>query len=234
MFIGTDADIASARRQDRGVDADHSSLQVDQRAARIARVDGRVGLDEILIAFDAGAAPERADDPGGNRLTQSKGIADGEYKIADLQALGIADRDRGQAASGDLQHCNVGIGIAADQFRLEAAVVLGRNLDAARILDDMGIRQHIALTRIDDHAGPSRLRLTLDRLLHVEETAEHRVLQQRIIFADPPTHRNADDALGDPADNRRKTLDRSAAKLGDRCAGQGNTEIARHHHGDPA
>src|SRR5712692_7247956 len=51
-----DADIAAARRQDRGIDADALALQVDQRAARIALVDRRVGLDEILVALDAEAA----------------------------------------------------------------------------------------------------------------------------------------------------------------------------------
>src|SRR6516162_36340 len=80
-----DPDIPSGWGHDRGVDADYSALEVDQRPARIAWIDRRVGLDEILIAFDAGAAAEGADNPGGHGLTEAKRIADGEHEIADLQ-----------------------------------------------------------------------------------------------------------------------------------------------------
>src|SRR6516162_3482441 len=74
-----DPDIPSGWGHDRGVDADYSALEVDQRPARIARIDGRVGLNEILIAFDARAAAERADNPGGHGLAEAKRIADGEH-----------------------------------------------------------------------------------------------------------------------------------------------------------
>ena len=64
-----DPDIAAARRQDGGVDADALSPQVDEWTARITRIDRCVGLDEVLIALDAeAAAAERADDPRGHGL----------------------------------------------------------------------------------------------------------------------------------------------------------------------
>src|SRR6516225_9627952 len=83
----TDPDIPAGWGHDRGVDADYSALEVDQRAARIARIDGRVGLDEILIALDARAAAEGADNPRGHGLAEAKRIADGEHEIADLQVI---------------------------------------------------------------------------------------------------------------------------------------------------
>src|ERR1700730_3899746 len=159
-----DTNITATRCHYRRIDADDPSLQIDQRASRIARIDRGVGLDEILIAFDAGAAPERADDPRGHGLAEAERIADREDKIADLQAIGVADRNSGQTTAGDLQQGNVGIGIAADQFRFEMAIVLGRDLDAVRVLDDVGIRHHITLGRIDDDARAGRLGLALDRL----------------------------------------------------------------------
>ncbi len=59
----TDADVAPGRCQNRGVDADQFTVQVDQRAAGVAGIDRRVGLDEVLVAFDAKPrAAERADD----------------------------------------------------------------------------------------------------------------------------------------------------------------------------
>ena len=43
-----DADVASRRCEDRGVDADHAAFGVQQRAAGVARIDGGVGLDDVL------------------------------------------------------------------------------------------------------------------------------------------------------------------------------------------
>ncbi len=44
-------------RDDRRVDADQLAAVVHQRPARIARVDGRVGLDEVLILLDPHVGP---------------------------------------------------------------------------------------------------------------------------------------------------------------------------------
>src|SRR5439155_337841 len=44
-----DADRAAAAAHDRGVDADRLAARVDQRAAAVARVDGGVGLDEVVV-----------------------------------------------------------------------------------------------------------------------------------------------------------------------------------------
>src|SRR5215204_5470418 len=47
----TDPDIAARRRKDSGVDADQLTRRVHERAARVAGVDGRVSLDEVLVAL---------------------------------------------------------------------------------------------------------------------------------------------------------------------------------------
>jgi hypothetical protein len=44
-----DADRAAVRRQDGGIHPDHLPVHVEQRPARIAPVDGRIGLDVIVI-----------------------------------------------------------------------------------------------------------------------------------------------------------------------------------------
>src|SRR5690606_9757639 len=46
-----DADVAAGRSEDGGVDADQLPAEVDQRAARVAGVDGGIGLDEVLVAL---------------------------------------------------------------------------------------------------------------------------------------------------------------------------------------
>ena len=225
----TDADIAAAGRQDRRIDADDPALQVDQWTARIAGVDRRVGLDEILVAFDAEtAAPERADDARGHGLAETERVADRQHEIADLQPVGIADRDRGQTSGGNLQHGDVGVGVAADQFRGQPPIVLGGDFDAVCILDDVRIGHHIALRGVDDHTRTGRLRLALDRLLlEIEKAAKHRVLQQRVVLFYPPPHRDADDTRSDPADHWRQCLHRRAISQGYRRSGEDRRNIAR-------
>ena len=52
-----DADVAAAAAEDRGIDADHLAAEVEQRTAGVARIDGGVGLDEVVVgalADDAG------------------------------------------------------------------------------------------------------------------------------------------------------------------------------------
>src|SRR6185312_12903478 len=45
----TDADRAAGRRDDCRVDADDLAVEIEQRAAGIAAVDGRVGLDVVVV-----------------------------------------------------------------------------------------------------------------------------------------------------------------------------------------
>ena len=85
---------AAAAREDRGVDADEPAVHVDQGAAGIAGIDGRVGLDEELIVGDADlGAGQRRDDAAGHRLADAERIADGEHQIAHLEAVGVAELD---------------------------------------------------------------------------------------------------------------------------------------------
>ena len=59
---------------------------VDQRAAGIAGIDRRVGLDEILEPVDAEViAAERADDAERDGVAEAERIADREHDVADLQ-----------------------------------------------------------------------------------------------------------------------------------------------------
>jgi len=50
MLIGTAKPITTLRgREDGGLDTDQLTTKVDERAARVAGVDGRVSLDEVLV-----------------------------------------------------------------------------------------------------------------------------------------------------------------------------------------
>ncbi len=79
-----------------GVDTHQIATAVDQRAARVALVDGGIGLQQILTAIavgphagEAGTAG-RTDDALGDGLADVVGVADGEHHISNFwQSLGI-------------------------------------------------------------------------------------------------------------------------------------------------
>ena len=69
--------------------------EIDQRAAGIARIDRRVGLDEELIVGDADLrARQRRDDAVGHGLPDAERIADGEHDVADFERVGIGEFEK--------------------------------------------------------------------------------------------------------------------------------------------
>ena len=102
MLIGNgkaDALVRSAGAGDRRVQADHFAAQVEQRPAAVARIDRRVGLQEVLILHAVVAQPQiaaafGADDAVGDGVAQAEGTAHGQHEIADLQLAGIAEPRR--------------------------------------------------------------------------------------------------------------------------------------------
>ena len=96
-----DALAPAAFREDCGVDPDQPTLHVHQRAARVAGVDGRVGLDEELIVRNADArAGERRDDAAGNGLADAERIADGQHQVAHLKKIGVGEGEVGEFDAG--------------------------------------------------------------------------------------------------------------------------------------
>jgi hypothetical protein len=92
-------------------------LRIEQRSARVAGVDGGVGLDDVRDREAAGGVdltPERRHDAGGHGALEAQGIADGHNGIAHLSLRGVAEGDGPQAvdrARVDLQHRQVGVRI---------------------------------------------------------------------------------------------------------------------------
>jgi len=91
----THAGEAATSAEDRRIDAHDTAGAIDQRTTRVARVDGRIGLNEILNRLDPEvSATERADDSAADRLTDTKRIPDGEDNVADLQLVAVSERRR--------------------------------------------------------------------------------------------------------------------------------------------
>jgi hypothetical protein len=86
-------------REDLRIDADHLAARVQQRPAGVALVDRHVGLDERHVALvGTGAAAERADDAGGDRVVEAERRADRDHPLPG-ERVGIADAHGRQVAS---------------------------------------------------------------------------------------------------------------------------------------
>ena len=151
--------LRSARaRVDRRIDADHPPAHVDQRTAGIAGIDGGIGLNEELIVADADCgARHRRDDAVGDRLADAERIADRQHHVADLQLVGIGERQSGKALLGalDAQHRKIAALILEHDVGGEFALVGQRDLHFAGALDDVIIGDD-ETGRIDDDAGAER------------------------------------------------------------------------------
>jgi len=206
-----DAHAAARARIDRGVDAQQVAVDVDQRAARVAGVDGRVGLDEVLEVVDAElVAAQRRDDAAGHGLADAEGIADGQHLVAHLQFVGAAQHDHRQLVELDLEHGQVGVGIGADHLAARVAAVVERDLDLVGALDHVVVGEDVTIGAHDHAAAQAHLGLVV---LVAEEEAEPGVVAARMALRR---------LAGVDADHRRRGfLGRGAEAAGRGHAGRG-------------
>src|SRR5271165_351294 len=152
-----DARGGAAGRVNRGVDADDFAMRIDERAAGISAVDGRVGLDGFVDESGLAGLHRAADGahhPGGQRGLKAEGIADGQNFLSDLQGRGIAEsQGRQRFALGiDFDQCHVVALIRANDFCRVARLVAKDYLNALRFLDDVKISEDVA-ARVDHETG---------------------------------------------------------------------------------
>src|SRR5262249_7116640 len=127
------ARIGVGRANEGGIDADELAAEINKRSPRISRIDGCIGLNEILVFLNSYIrAVESADDSRCHRLADPIRVADGEDEVANLQLVRIADRQRGQIFRLDPDDRNIRTGIRSDA-RCERLTSVGKgNDDVAR------------------------------------------------------------------------------------------------------
>src|SRR4051812_33545047 len=177
-----DADVAVAGLPgglDLRVHADHARLEVEQRAAGVARVDRRVGLDDLVdrrAVGGADAAAEARDDARGGRAVEPERVADGDGGVADLHVARVGERQRvdvRRVGDRDLEHGEVGRRVRAEDRGEDAARVGAEaHRDLARASDDVRVRDERPVAVVQP-AGPGgvagadrhdrRARLGVDR-----------------------------------------------------------------------
>src|SRR5215510_6565741 len=140
-------------QNDRRVDADHLAARVYERPAGVPRVQGRVGLNDVV---DQAArprtqrAPQRADHAPGHRVLEAVWVPDGDSELADANLIRIAECDGNQVRRVDPDYGQIGFGIVADQLRLASPTVEQRHLDLRRAVDDVVVGQQKAVGREDE------------------------------------------------------------------------------------
>ena len=148
-----DADVAAGRALDRGVDADHLALEVEGRAARVAAVDRRVDLHEVVEAAGADHAVLGRNDARGDRIAQPERIADRDHRIADPDRVGVRELDVGQGlVCVDLEHGEIGVRIGADHRRRQLPAVRHGDRNLAGIGDHVIVGRDVAVL-VEDEAG---------------------------------------------------------------------------------
>src|SRR6185369_1394237 len=149
----TDPDVAAAPGEYRGVDPDHFAAQIDQRAARVSRVDRGVGLNEVVVRALIDMAPFGADDSRSHGVVEAKRVADRNHPFAYLETIRIAQIRRREISFGfDFDHRDISFRIAANDLGIVLGIVGQPDDNLLRVLYNVIVGQDRAIA-IDDKAG---------------------------------------------------------------------------------
>ena len=152
-----DADVGTGTgRVDRGVDADDVAAAVEKRAARVARIDGGVGL-QVRRGAVAKALGVRNNPAADGIGIAPERIADGEGFIAGLHPAGVAEyRLRHLVTVFELENGDVVSRGCIDDPGGNAGGAIPatrKNLDQRRIFDNVVVGPDFAITRRHQEPG---------------------------------------------------------------------------------
>ena len=149
-----DAVVAAGVALDLRVDPDHLAAEVEQRAARVAVVDRGVRLDRAgdrVVVRRGDRAVDRADDAGRSWTRAGRtGCRSPRRSGRPARSSTCPERERMELRASvlDLDHGDVGRVVGADERRLCGLAVLERDLDRGRAVDDVRVRDDVAVVSI--------------------------------------------------------------------------------------
>ncbi|MNE01497.1 hypothetical protein D3C80_939370 [compost metagenome] len=154
----TDTDVAAVRCQNRGVDTDQLTVQVNQRTAGVTAVNGRIRLDKVFVVFRIQAATAQCrNDTGCHRFTQTKRVTDGDGVIADAQGIGISQLNGRQVFwILNLNQSDVRARVFTHHFGIKFTPIAQLYFDGAGVIYNVVIGDDIAFRRVNNHARSQR------------------------------------------------------------------------------
>src|SRR4029077_6188089 len=129
------ADRAAGRREDRGVDPDDAAVHVERRPARIALVDRRVDLNEIVVWAGADVAAAGGYDAGGHGAAEAERVADRHHPVAHAGGLLGEFHEWEVAAAIGLDQRDVGARIGADHLGTVGLAIVRYDLHGLRLVN---------------------------------------------------------------------------------------------------
>ena len=221
------AHVAAAAAVDLRIDAHHFAIQVEQRAAGVARIHGDVRLDERHQVFARHGAARGADDARGDAVLERERRTDGEHPFARTQLRRIAEPHHRQFLAFDLEHGDVGALVEAHDLGRVFAAVGRAHGDFIRIRDHVRVGEDVAVGA-DDEARAftlARLRLEAAALRTVAACRSGGRIPapdrprlrsdcrlRRVRFLD---HRHVDDGRADLLDERGEIREHAAIQRAD-------------------
>ena len=173
--------ITATPGKDRSVDADQLSLCVDESAAGVTRIDRSIGLNKVLIIFNAQTStPGCTDDSHGDRLSESERISHGQCNISDFNIRRCAEHDVRQIFCINLDEGDVGLRIRSDHACLELPFVAHGN-DKFRGPINHVVVSYDVTVRTDDYTRAFSL-LPLRPIGHLLETKAGERPTERVVF----------------------------------------------------
>src|SRR5207302_2384216 len=172
----------AGRRDQERVDAHNLPTRIDQRSARVARIDGRVGLNKLtrLAAVRIRIRTVNgAHDSTRHREAESIRIAECQHRLPRTNLCRISPGNAREIRLAYLQDREVCDRVSAYQLRLQHAAIARGHPDVHRTLNHVIVGDDVAIGRNDHAAAQSMLNLRTVRLhLHMrpEELAKGAVL----------------------------------------------------------
>ena len=150
--VARDRKAEALRRQNhRGIDPDDDAARRHERTAGVARVEARVGLDDVVhqpARAAAQRAAERADDAGGHRMMKAVRIAN-----PDTDRARVAKRCPGEPRTVrrvDPHDREIRVAVEADHLAGRGAAVGHRDAQRPRALDDVAVGEDQPVGREED------------------------------------------------------------------------------------
>ncbi len=129
---------AAVQPVDEGVHAHHLAVDIAERAAAIARVDRRIGLqvirDRVAARREQFAPAFSADHAVGECVIELERRADGEGKLPHAHRVAVRELGHRQIRRLNLDDRDIRFFIGAHDFRLKLAAILELHIDAVGAL----------------------------------------------------------------------------------------------------